>query len=176
MSGKGLARAAAWMLLAVLCSGCFRAAELAQMHRDIEQETPEVGFDKEVELSLGPLSLGCIRLLCLLAPNRGEARGYLREIDQMSVAAYRTMSRPSLATFQLPPRLQHLLKDQGWELAIKAREEDEVTWLFYRVHDNAIRGLYVVSLDAEELVLVRLDGHLERLVAVAVDNPKSVKP
>lgn len=173
MPEKGLPRIIAGVLMAVLCSGCFRATELARMKCEVEQELPEVGFEKEVELSLGPLSLGCFRLLCLLAPNSGEARGYLGEIDRIKVAAYRTLSRPSLATFQLPTRLKNMLTDGGWELAIKAREDGEATWLFYRVHDQTIRGLYVISLDAEELVLVRLDGHLGRLVAKAVESPKS---
>ncbi|MCC7264182.1 MAG: DUF4252 domain-containing protein [Candidatus Latescibacteria bacterium] len=176
MSRKELSRVIPGLLVAVLCSGCFRAAELARMQREIEQELPEIGFEKEVELGLGPLSMWCIRSLCLLAPNSGEARGYLGEVDQVQVVAYRTLTSPSLASFQLPPRLQHTLKDQGWELVIKSREKGEITWVFCRVHHQAICGLYVVSLDPEELVLVRVDGNLEQMAAQAVENPRSIKP
>ena len=68
MLQKGLIKGMSLGLVALLLSGCFHAAELAQVRADIEREMPEADFDKEVELTLGPMTLGFVRLLTAFAP------------------------------------------------------------------------------------------------------------
>lgn len=79
MSYTKLIRGTSLGLVILLLSGCFHAAELAQVRRDIEKEVPEAHFDKEVELTLGPMTLGFVRLLSAFVPNIREERGFLKQ-------------------------------------------------------------------------------------------------
>jgi len=63
---------------------------------------PQADFDRELELTLGPMTLGFVRLLSVFVPNIREERGFLKEIDQIKVAVYKIRSMPPLDDFQPP--------------------------------------------------------------------------
>jgi len=162
-------------LIVLLLSGCFHASELAQVRRDIEKEVPEAHFDKEVELTLGPMTLGFVRLLSAFVPNIREERGFLKEIDQIKVAIYKIRSMPPLDGFQPPWQIRRLLEREDWEVVVKAREKQEVFWLLYRIQGESIRDFFVVGIDSKELFLVHMEGRLDQLVAHAVElHPEGI--
>ena len=55
---------------------------------------------------------------------------------------------------------------------VRSEEKDEHTWVLYRgargEHPEVIRDLYVVCLDPKELSLIRVSGHLDKLMAAAL--------
>ena len=175
MLPTSLMRVVSLGLVSLLLSGCFHAAELAQVRADIEREVPEADFDKELELTVGPMSLGFVRLLTAFVPAIREERGLLKEIDRIKVAKYRVRSMPPIEGFQPPWQIRRLLEREDWEVAVKAREQEEVFWLLYRIHGEAVRDLFVIGLNARELFLVDLEGRLDQLVAHAVEmRPESI--
>jgi hypothetical protein len=66
--------------------GCLWAPELSSVRRDIERQLPDASFDKEFELSLGPVTLAFARLVTCLIPPAREARQYLRDVSRVQVA------------------------------------------------------------------------------------------
>ena len=162
-------------IMAMLLSGCFHAGELAQVRREIEREVPEADFEKEVELTLGPMTLGFVRLLTAFVPDIRQERGLLKEIDRIKVAAYRVKSMPLLDSFTPPWSVRRLLEHEDWEVVAKARDREEVFWLLYRIQGDAVRDFYVVGLNAKELFLVHMEGRLDQFVAHAVQmNPEGI--
>jgi hypothetical protein len=169
MRRSGFVRVLALGLAAGLLSGCFRAAELSQMRREIEQELPEARFEKQVELTLGPMSLGVARMLSELNPEGRQERDLLEDIDRIKMAVYRVESMPSLEGFKLPVQMRRLLEGENWEELVKAREKDEFFWMLYRLQEQAVPDMYIIGLDPEELFLVHLEGRLDRVLARAVE-------
>ncbi|MDH5627520.1 MAG: DUF4252 domain-containing protein, partial [Candidatus Krumholzibacteria bacterium] len=102
-------------------------------------------------------------------PDASEARPYLRGVSKVQVAIYETEGNVHAATIETPARLQEMI-DDGWEMAVRVRDEDEMVWLLYRIDGDSVREMFVVVMDDEELVLVRVKGHLERLMAEALEN------
>ncbi|MDH3197406.1 MAG: DUF4252 domain-containing protein [Candidatus Krumholzibacteria bacterium] len=153
--------------------GCLWAPELSGIQREIERQLPGADFDKEFALSLGPVTLGLARLVTALVPGGDEARGYLRDVSRVQVAVYNVHSVPSTGSLQMPGRMQRML-DDGWEIAVRAREDDSAVWVLYRIEGDAVRDLCVVALDDEELVLVKARGRLERVVGRALAEAEGV--
>jgi hypothetical protein len=139
------------------------------VYRDISSQVPGAAFDKQFAISLGPLTIGFARFVMAFVPDAGEARGYLKDVSGVQVAVYDTEGLSSTANVKMPERLRRLEKE-GWEMAVKVREKDNVVWVMYHIDDDTIDQLYVVSLDDEELVMVKARGHLERLVARALSE------
>lgn len=129
-------------IMAALLPGCFHAGELAQVRREIELEVPEADFEKEVELTLGPMTLGCVRLLTVFVPNIRQEKGLLKEIDRIRVAAYRVKSMPEIGRFEPPWAIRRLLEHEDWEVVAKGRDKDEIFWLLYRIQAGAVRDFY----------------------------------
>ena len=153
----------ALVLAAPVLSGCLYSREVAQTRRAIEQAYPEARFEREMVLSLGPVSLFALRLFSGLAPE--GARGPLRDLRRVKVGVYRAEALPPLQDFE-PAQVQRLQR-RGWETVVRTREADEATWVLYRTRRGTVRDLYVIALDDEELVLTRLSGRLDRLLARA---------
>ena len=67
-----------------------------------------------------------------------------------------------------PNKLHELIKDDGWEIAVKVKEPGENVWLAYRSRETAIKEIYVVVLSDHELVLVRAEGDIDLLAVKAI--------
>ncbi|HXS09883.1 MAG TPA: DUF4252 domain-containing protein [Candidatus Krumholzibacteria bacterium] len=155
--------------LAVLSSpGCFWSSELSGVRADLERQLPGSSFDKNVELSFGPVILTFARVITSVIPGAQEARPYLRGVSRVQVGVYEAHLH-TMDSLQMPKRLQSLL-DDGWETAVRVRDEREAVWLLYRPDGEKVKEIFVVVLNDNELVLVKARGNLERLVEAAMDE------
>jgi len=155
--------------LVILSSpGCFWSPELANVRHDLERQLPGASFDKNVELSLGPVMLTCARVVTSMIPGAREARPYLSGVSRVEVGVYEAHI-DSLSDLHMPKRLQSLLQD-GWETAVRTRDDHEAVWLLYRPDGERVKEIFVVVLNDDELVMVKARGNLERLVAAAMDE------
>lgn len=169
MKPRTLTFAAALALSLPLANGCMWAPELTNVKQQIAQQIPDTDFRKDVTLSLGPVTLALARTITGLIPDAREARGYLHDVSHVQVAVYDVYHRGDVAALDTPPRLEKLLAD-GWEMGVRVRDTDEVVWLLYRADEKSVHEMFVVTLDNDELVLVKLKGHLEKLLARALEE------
>lgn len=158
------------LLLAPLLSGCLYSREIAGTRRDIERAYPEARFDREMVVSLGPLSLRTISWITGMVDDEEArmARDYLRTMQRIKVGVYRTEQMPDLETLEMPELRR--FKRNGWETALRFRDEGEMGWVFYRPYRDTVRDLYVVVFSEEELVLARVRGHLNELLARVMED------
>lgn len=149
------------LLCLPLLTGCLYSREIAGTKRAIERELPEVRLDREMVVSVGPFGMGFARLFAGIA-DEDEARTYLRDVRRVKVGVYTVSGLTSLDDFD-PAGLRRFRDD--WDVAVKIRDDDQFTWILYRPEVDTVRDLYVLVLDDEELVMARVKGNLDRLVA-----------
>jgi hypothetical protein len=155
-------------LVLSLFSGCLWAPDLDRVRREIEEQMPGVSFDRQFAISLGPISLGLVRLITRLVPDAAEARSYLKDLSSVKVAVYDAENIPEDPNLKMPSKLESLVNKEGWEVAAKVRQDTETVWLIYRTQQDEIKDLYVVALSEDELVLVRAHGNIDQLVTKAM--------
>ena len=156
------------ILLALPLAGCFFSREIADTRRDIEHAYPDLRLEKQIVLNLGPISMRTIGWMAGLVPDPevDAARAYLKDIRRVKVGVFRA---------ERPDRLARMDVDDfgfedGWQVAVRARQEGEHVWVLYKEHPETIRDVYVVVLSDEDLVVARLRGNLNRLVARAMED------
>lgn len=157
------------LLVVAPLTGCFYSREMVHTRREIERASG-ADFDHGMMVSLGPLSLRTLSWLSGLVPE-DEARmasSYLREISRVKVGVYHTEEGFSLEGVDLP-RLRRFERG-NWEVAVRFRDEESMGWVMYREHRDAVRDLYVVVLTDQELVLARVNGRLNRLLARVMED------
>ena len=125
-------------------------------------------MNENVELSFGPVILTVARVITSVIPGAREARPYLRGVSRVQVGVYEAHLR-TMESVRMPQRLQSLLED-GWETAVRVRDEREAVWILYRPDGDKVKEVFVVVLNDDELVLVKARGNLERLVQAAMDE------
>ncbi len=156
-------------------AGCLYSREIAHTRRDLERAYTDARFEREIVLSLGPGSLRVLGWMAGLVPEDEPqmASDYLREISRVKVGVYRVAYLPDLDAFD-PPALRRF-EGEGWEVAVKTREDDEAVWVLYKERRGEVRDLYVIVLTDEELVLARVKGHLDRLLAKVVEDQHELR-
>ena len=158
------------IILVSMSSGCLWAPELDRVRRDLQEQLPGVHFKKEFAITLGPLSLGLARSVTRFVPDAREASTYLKEIRRVKLAVYKVDDLPRHSKVAVPIQLQKLLEKRDWELAAKINERDERVWVLYKERNDVVREIYVVVLSRDELIMVRVEGRIDRLLAKAVQN------
>jgi hypothetical protein len=167
-TARRLALAFATALSLLASPGCFWAPELSGVRHDIEDQLPGASFDRNIELSFGRVGLALARLVTAVIPGAREARPYLRDVSGVQIGVYDARVA-STAELRTPKRLQALL-DDGWEMAVRVREEREAVWVLCRVDDESIREVFIVVVNEDELVLVKARGRLDRMIATALEE------
>ena len=161
-------------LLVTLLTGCLYSREIAGIRGDIEKQYPEATLEREVVFSIGSGTLGAVGWIAGRVPEEEAqmASAYLDEIDRIKVGVYNVHDLPALDDVELA-RLKRFEKN-GWEVAVKSREEDQVVWVLYRDYFDRVRDIFVLSLDQEDLVIVRIEGYLDRLLEKVVQDHATV--
>ena len=164
------------LLAAALLSlaACKESPSVSSVRFEIERQVPEARFEKEFHLRLGRMSLAMIRPFArwALAEDDHEARLLLNGVRRIDIGTYRVLSLPDVDALLPSQRLQDRLTRNGWTALVRTREDEELTLVFTREDEGKIRGLFVMALDPDEMVLVSLEGKLgEVLAEMVADDP-----
>ena len=160
--------------LAVLTAGCAGSPTVDQVRWEIQRRVPEARFEQEEHIALGRLSLGLVRGLLRMVPGEVEEPEVLTSVKRLEVATYRVSDLPDLADLDRKLRFEKRLAQDGWAMTMRTREAGSRAWVFMRDDGKgALRNLFVVDLNDNELTLVRIDGRLSEAFAAAIaDRPR----
>jgi hypothetical protein len=171
---------AALLFLAPLLAGCGGSPSVEQVRWDLQRRFPEARFDPDEHVHLGRLSMGLVHgIVRLAAGHDDDAKDGMEIVDQIQsvdFASYKVHALPDLDRLAGDSRFERRLAEDGWSPLVRTREKNERTWVYVRIDPTgSFRNLFVVSLEGDELTLVRVDGRLDRVLALAMaKNPKSV--
>jgi hypothetical protein len=156
------------LLLVLPLTGCLFSREIAQTRRDIEKAYPDLRLEKQIVVNLGPLSLKTLGWMSAFVPDPevDVARSYLKDIRRIKVGVFRSEQPEDIAKLDVG----QFGFDEDWEVAVRARQEGEHVWVLYKEEAETVRDLYVVVLGDEELVVARLRGRLDRLLARVMED------
>lgn len=187
-------------LAALPLAACDGTPALEEVRGEIESALPGLDLVPEQNIHLGRFTLGLARWVVGRdgASRAGEpaatgdenvadgggrseeddAVRVLRAIHRIDVATYRVRAMPANGADGWSPEVARRLTAAGWSVIVHAAERGEQTWVFYRTGAaGAVTGIYVISLERDELSLVRLAGRFDQGMArVVALRPGRVVP
>jgi hypothetical protein len=171
----------ALLSLSSLLAGCGGSPTVQQVRWELQRRFPEARFEPEEHVHLGRLSMGLLHGLVRLGTDEDDAddrqgRELVSQIHGVDFASYKVHGLPDLDGLAGDARFERQLREDGWALMVRTREAGERTWIYVRgTPDGGVRNLFVVSLEKDELTLVRVDGRLDRALAAALaEHPKKM--
>jgi Domain of unknown function (DUF4252) len=170
---------AALLSLASLLAGCGGSPTVSEVRWELQRRFPEARFEPEEHVHLGRFTMGLLHGVVRLAAHDEDDREgmeMLRQIHSVDVASYKVHNLPSLDGLAADPRFDRELRRHGWSQLVRTHEANESTWVYVRgTEGGALNDLFVVSLEKNELTLVRVDGRLDKMIAMAMaEHPKDV--
>ncbi len=157
------------VIFAALTSGCTHFNEMSSLRRDIAEQT-DTRFDTGVSFSLGP---GMTQTASWITRHVDDSDAYLvsralRDVRRIKGAVY-PLDDPGDLDALDASSLPHFTRN-GWELALKTIDHGDVSWVFYRERRGSVRDIYTIVMTDSELVLVRVQGHLNALLDLAIEE------
>ena len=159
---------------ALLLGGCVESSMVARTRFELEQGLPQASFERAHAFHLNRLSTAMLKPVTLWAlGEEGEDLDLLRAIRRVDVAVYEVLSFPDSIRGDELSAMDRRLGKAGWTRMLRSRESDEVTWIYSREsRSGGIRDLFVISVDGVEMVMVRVGGKLDRVLAdLIADDP-----
>jgi len=156
--------------------GCFRA-DLDGLDKKLLWEFRAASIDKKLSMKLGPVTMSLANVIVTFAPVEREAKRAFRGIRSVDLVVYELEgSEDSAPCGSLLEFAAGRLKRKGWEPIVEAREPGSMVLVLCKYDEVRIRGIYVIVLDEESLVLVKLRGNLNKVFAAAMEMAERPEP
>lgn len=152
----------------LLLSGCITNPDLEDIPRIFSQELKPARLETKVKLELGPSLLSLAKFGVNLTDS--EAREYLSDIRKIQLGIYEVSGFSSLN--KVWEKASQRMAQKGWQILVKSKDKDNISLIFYRLKRKGRGWLYLINLDQTELVLVKVEGRLERLIEKALQDER----
>lgn len=151
-----------------LLSGCITNPDLGDVSGIFSQEFKPARLETKVRLELGPGLLSLAKLGINLTDS--QAKEYLSDIRKIELGVYDISGLPSLNKVweKVSPRMAQ----EGWQILVKSKDKTNMSLIFYRLKRKGRGWLYLINLDQTKLVLVKVEGKLERLIEKALQEER----
>lgn len=135
--------------------------------------------DRIMTISLGPTVL---RFAARFMDDEPETQALLRSLDGVRIRIYEVDEDGD--TDRIARNFERMggkLLDDGWDPVVLVREEDELVQMYVKSSAGGIRGLTIVTVDDEEVVVVNVMGDIDPvyyqdvMVALNVDDAPEVQ-
>lgn len=167
-----LARLAALLALTASTTGCvFWAPTLTPIGNELAASAPGARMKPQVALRAGRLSLAIARGVLNGDESDEDSRAVgeiLRHVNAIEVAVYEAETVSASARAALSKRLDRLATRRGWHLAARFNDTDATGAVIYQGQGSDIRGVVLVALEEDSMVLVRFRGDLDEALAGAL--------
>ncbi len=158
------------ILASTVSSGCFYSREISRARRDIDRSTANVDYGRGISMNLGPFSLRLAKWILRRVDDEDAemASEYLSDIRRVKAGVYKVNDYSPDGLSAIPSLRR--FERKGWELAVKAHDDEESVLIYYRERDNKVRDMFVIVATDEELVLAKIEGRLNRLLERAIQD------
>ena len=126
-----------------------------------------VELKRDVGIKLGPIST---RIVASLSGDDGHADFDLHEISSVGVVIFERGRSNGSTPRRIEPKD---LGVTGYTTMLSSSDGDEQVLILVRPRKGSIRDMVLLAVEADEVVVVRLTGHLDTLIAKAMDEAKS---
>ena len=96
-----------------------------------------------------------------------EVKQYIKDIHKIQIGVY-NLHEVRDKPLTIPITIAKRLAQKGYEPMVKTRKKDRIVWIMTQIRGTKLTSMYLVSLEREELVLLEIQGQLERLIEKAI--------
>ena len=126
-----------------------------------------VELKRDVGIKLGPIST---RIVASLTGDEGDDEFGLHGLTSVGVVIFERGRRNGSTPHRIEPKD---LGVKGYTTMFASSDGDEQVMILAKPQNGSIRDMVFLAVDTDEVVLARLSGDLDTLIAKAMDEAKS---
>lgn len=135
--------------------------------KDSLESSLGVELRRDVGIKLGPIST---RIVASFVGDEGQAGFDLHGVTSVGVVVFERGQGNGSTPHPIDPTD---LGAAGYSTMLSTSDGDEQVLILARPRNGSIHDMVLLAVDADEVVLARLTGHLDTLIAKAMDEAKS---
>jgi hypothetical protein len=153
-----------------MLAGCmsFSDRPMRPIRNAILEQNPEITLEKEIAINIGA---GMFNFLGAIDFDDSS----LSEIDSVQMAVYKVHGQDADKNFTSQTFQDALLEKDAslyWEQIVRVRDDGENVWVFAGMDlvRNNLEAISVFVMEHDELVLISVDGDIEKLMRYALES------
>lgn len=156
-------------LSAFLVSGCIGVNQEFKEIRNMVIENISDDFKREIEFSIGPVGFFLASKFVQFAETEDNIDELLTKISNIHLGIYKRTTKKSKPSLNLIRDLSYQIKSDNWTCIVRSLNQSEIVGVFIKLNtSDKIEDLFVISLNDNELVLLKLNGNLESIIDVII--------
>ena len=136
----------------------------------------ELGSDykTEFQFSVGPTLIHVSSWIADMSTDEEYVDDMIREISSVQIGVYnRVEKNKGKADFNTLVAVDEHMKSNGWKYIVRSADGDELTAIYISADpDEILKKMYVISLEDEKLVIVEINGNLQKVISYALKEKK----
>ncbi len=127
-------------------------------------------FVTDVQFGVGSVMLGIGSTFVKASDDDDFAAAILDDIDDVMIGVYkRKDNSTNVGDFSLLKKIDKKMMSNGFVYLVKSRTDNKLCAVYVsKTASEHLNKIFVVSLDEQELVIVKVRGNLDRVIAEAV--------
>lgn len=153
----------------ILLSGCIAVDGYFKNVRNKVFSSVQGDFHKEVEFSLGAAAITLSSVAVSFSDAPEFTDDMLRKIDRVQIGVYKNLDWQSYKpNFNSLREITTDFKKEGYECIVRSIDRNEMVAVLVKPNEHALKEMFVVAVNDEELVMTQVFGDLDELIEIAI--------
>ena len=130
-------------------------------------------YHREVEVSVGPFLINFASWVVNFSKEDEIVDDLIRQVSNVQVGVYTLTKDRDNERFSIMEKINNEMNSRGWQYIVRSYSDDELTAVFVSKNPAMFfKKMFVITHDSEQLVLVEVEGKLDRLIELAIKDKK----
>ena len=133
-------------------------------------------YHREVEISAGPFMINVASWVVNFSQDDDEMLDdMMRQVSNVQVGVYTVTKNRGKEKASIMEKINNEMEAKGWQYIVRSYDSHDLTAVFVSKNpDMFFRKMFIITHDSEQLVLVEVEGKLDRLIELAIKDKKFV--
>jgi hypothetical protein len=130
-------------------------------------------YHREIEASAGPLMINFASWVVNFSQEDEIVDDLMRQVTNVQVGVYTMTNDRHKEKKSVMDKINSEMHARGWRYIVRSYSNDELTGVYISTnHEMFFKKMFIVAHDSEQLVLVEVEGNLDRLIQLAIHDKK----
>ncbi len=130
-------------------------------------------YHREVELSAGPFMINVASWVVNFSQDDEMVDDLMRQVSNVQVGVYTVTKDRGKEKASIMEKINNEMEAKGWQYIVRSYDTHNLTAVFVSKNpDMFFRKMFIITHDSEQLVLVEVEGNLDRLIELAIKDKK----
>jgi len=159
------------LIFAVSAAGCFGVDDdFRKVRNGVFKFMQAEDVDREVEYSVNNFEVYLLQKVASISDKAIDIELMLSKVSNVQIGVYNFQKSLEERKVSLT-NITKYFKGKGWSDLVKAVSDDNCTMIFVNLaNKEAIRELFIINSEDDELVLLRVRGKLTQLAELLIKN------